>query len=65
MKTFLCSRCGGDGGVRGGCLRCGGTGIEPQEVESTQWCGTYALNKIFAQMEEEQNADQPSNVSEG
>lgn len=29
----LCPRCGGDGGVRGGCRKCDGTGWVPKEME--------------------------------
>ena len=32
QDTFFCSRCGGDGGVSGGCKRCDGTGWELRDV---------------------------------
>lgn len=32
-REALCPRCGGDGGVRGGCGKCEGTGWVPRELE--------------------------------
>ena len=32
QDTFFCSRCGGDGGVSGGCKQCDGTGWELRDV---------------------------------
>ena len=33
VPESLCPRCGGDGGVRGGCRKCDGTGWVPKEME--------------------------------
>lgn len=33
VPASLCPRCGGDGGVRGGCRKCDGTGWVPKEME--------------------------------
>lgn len=33
QRQAICPRCGGDGGVRGGCGKCDGTGWVPEEME--------------------------------